>query len=446
MNSKASSMELGADAQQPAPALTPAQRKTLALSSLGTLLEFYEFTLFGFFTAIISQEFFPPHMPQWARELQTFAIFSLGYFIRPLSGTIIGHLGDKFGRKKLFMFTLFMMAMPTTLMAFLPTYAQIGVAAPILLLVLRLMQGLAVAGETAGSSVFVAEHVDGRRLGYAMGWLFCGTYLGYFLGAAVSALLANTMAAETLQSIGWRVPFLIGGIFGFVAVYLRRYLEETPVFESIRQTKAHAQAFPFGEVMRSHKPAVLYVIGLAAYLGIMITAIFFYMPTFLQTQYKLPRTEVFTATAASLAILAAMCPLWGRVADRIGFGKVLGGGAVVTAVLVVIFFRHIDGVLQAPGTLIYWYAGFAVFASAVTVLPALASMVFPPHVRFTGFALGYNVGAALFAGTTPIALTWITTTYGREAVPAYLVLAGAIGLVLGLLAPRMPRHVRLSRA
>jgi MFS family permease len=153
-----------------------------------------------------------------------------GFLLRPLSGAAIGHLGDKFGRKKMFVFTVMLMALPTTLMGLLPTYAQIGVAAPVILLLLRLLQGIAIAGEFAGASVFVTEHVPANRLATASGWLLGSSYIGFFLGAGAAALMANLLEQSTLESWGWRVPFLLGGLLGLLAVYLRRQLDETPMF------------------------------------------------------------------------------------------------------------------------------------------------------------------------------------------------------------------------
>jgi len=417
--------------------LTHGQRKNLGLAALGTLLEFYEFMLFGFFTVVIGELFFPADMPGWMKEFQTFAIFALGYLVRPLSGTVIGHLGDKFGRKKLFMFTIFMMALPTTLMGLLPTYAQIGVLAPILLLLLRLVQGLAVAGETAGSSVFVAEHVPGSRMGRAAGWLFGSTYLGYFLGAAAAAIATNLLDPDTLASVGWRVLFIIGGVFGFVAVYLRRHLDETPMFEEIRRTKDRAKAFPFAEVLKSHRGATLYVIGLAAYIGATIITLYFYLPSFLQTQYGVPRPAVFNANASALLLLALLCPVWGWISDRIGFGQVLALGAVGTTVVTIGLFQSIDTIGTEPGQLLGWYLAISVFVSTVAVIPAFAALVFPTEVRFTGFAFGYNVGAAIFAGTTPIILSWVVLSWGKTAVLYYVVAVGLLGVVLGLIALRL---------
>lgn len=179
-----------ANAGSPAPAsrMTRKDVKTLGLASLGSALEYYDFTVFVFFAAVIGQVFFPPETPEWVRQAQAFAIFAVGFLIRPFGGVVIAHFGDRYGRKKLFVFTLLLMAVPTLLIGLLPTYAMVGVWAPILLLVMRILQGLAVAGEVPGAAVFVSEHVPGSRVGFACASLFGALYLGLFLGALAGAL------------------------------------------------------------------------------------------------------------------------------------------------------------------------------------------------------------------------------------------------------------------
>ena len=311
--------------------LTREQVKNLTLASLGSLLEFYEFMVFGFLTAVIARQFFPPSMPDPVKTFQAFAIFTLGFLLRPLSGAVLGHLGDRLGRKKLFLFTVFAMAVPTILIGLLPTYAQIGVAAPVILLVLRMAQGIAIAGEFAGAAVFVSEHVPGDRVGHALGWMMGGSYLGFFAGAAMAALLSNTLDPAALDTWGWRVAFIVGGIFGLVAVYLRRALDETPLFREIMLRKGASKAFPLRDVLRDYVKPTLFVTGCGAYLGIMVLIVYFYMPTFLQVQYGFERTTVFNANAAALLMLAVMCPVWGWIADRIGAALTLGIGAAGAA-------------------------------------------------------------------------------------------------------------------
>jgi MFS family permease len=421
--------------------LSKEQRRNLALASLGSLLEFYEFMAFGFFTVVIGKLFFPPQLPDTVKTFQAFALYSLGFLLRPFAGAIIGHLGDKLGRKKLFMLTVFLMAVPTTLIGLLPTYAAIGLAAPIILLLLRILQGIALAGEFAGASVFITEHIPGSRVGLASGYVLGANYIGFFLGAGTGALMANFLSASALEAWGWRIPFLIGGAFGLLSVYLRRQLDETPLFLEIRQMKDRAAAFPFGELVRTCRPQIIFDVLLGSYLGTMIIILYFYMPSLLQTQYGFDRVTSFNANAAALLLLALICPIWGRIGDRIGYAWVLGIGAGGLMLDLYLFFHQLDGIAQAPGQLMWWSLSFSVFMSTAAVIPALCALVFPTQVRFTGFGLAYN-GGALIAAAAPTVISWIVLSFGKTAVVYYALIMGALGIILALWATRLTYYPR----
>jgi MFS family permease len=425
--------------------LTGEQRKNLALASLGSLLEFYEFMVFGFFTVVIGKLFFPPDLPDAVRTFQAFALFSLGFLLRPISGAVIGHLGDKFGRKNMFVVTVMLMALPTTCMGLLPTYAQIGVAAPVILLLLRLLQGIAIAGEFAGASVFVTEHVPADRLATASGWLLGSSYVGFFLGAGVAALMANLFEPSALESWGWRVPFLLGGLLGLVAVYLRRQLDETPMFKEVRARKDRATAFPFSEVLRRCPGRLVYVAGLGSYLGMMIIILYFYLPTFLQTQYGFDRGGVFTANSLALLALAFACPLWGYAADRIGYGWVLGIGAAGLALALFLFFRNLTGIATNPGELLWWYVGFSLLMATAATIPALSAIPFPTEVRLTGFGFGYNVGIVISA-TAPTIMAGIVLSYGKTALAYYALSVGVLGVILAVVTFWLPLTLNKEHA
>jgi len=421
--------------------LTRGQRRNLILASLGSLLEFYEFMVFGFFVVVIGKLFFPPDLPAAVKTFQAFALYSLGFVLRPLSGAIIGHLGDKLGRKKLFMLTIFMMALPTTLIGLMPTYATIGIAAPIILLILRLLQGVAIAGEFAGASVFVTEHTPGSRAAKASGFMLGASYVGFFLGAGSGALMANFMTSATMEAWGWRIPFLIGGVFGLIAVYLRRRLDETPMFLEIHKIKDRTKAFPVGEVLRNHLKPAIYDALLSSYLGMMIIILYFYMPAFLQTQYGFDRTTVFNANAAALLLLALMCPVWGRIADKIGYGWVLGIGALGLTADLLVFFHNLEFIARNSGQLLWWWLSFSVLMSTAAVIPAVSALVFPTEVRFSGFGFAYNVGI-LVSAALPTVMSWIVLSYGKNAVVYYVIAVGAVGLLLALWTSRLKFYPR----
>jgi len=417
------------------------QKRNLALASLGSMLEFYEFMVFGFFTVVIGKLFFPPDLPDAVKTFQAFALYSLGFLLRPVSGAIIGHLGDRFGRKVLFMITVLLMALPTLLIGLLPTYAQIGAMAPILLLVLRILQGIALAGEFAGASVFVTEHVPSSRVGTASGFVLGASYIGFFVGAASGALLADMLAPAALDNWGWRIPFLIGGVFGFVSLYLRRQLDETPLFLEIRQMKNRAKAFPLSHVLKNYLEPVIFDVMLGAFLGTMIIILYFYMPSLLQTQYGIDRATAFNANATALLLLALICPFWGKLADNIGYGWVLGLGCAGLTIDLLLFFQNLDGISHNSGHLIWWSMSFSVFMSTAAVIPALCALVFPTEVRFTGFGLSYNTGSVISA-VAPAAISWIVLTYGKANVVYYAMAVGILGIMLALWTARLKFYPR----
>ena len=415
------------------PALSRKQVLNLTLASLGSVLEWYEFIVFGFFTVVLARQFFPPEMPEAMRVLQTLVIFSIGSLLRPISGAIVGSLGDRFGRKKLFLVTVFGMASATLLIGLLPTYAQIGVAAPILLLLLRIVQGMAIAGEFAGAAVFVAEHVPRRRVGAAIGPMMAGTYSGYFLGSAVGALLVATLDQASLDAWGWRVAFIAGGLFGLLAVYLRRSLEETPRFKAISSGAVHPARAPLAAVLRSYWRRVLIVAGAGTYSGSMVLITYFYTPALLQSRYHVAAGVASAAIPPSLLLLAAMCVAWGRVADRIGPGLVLSIGALGMVVMTTVFYYRIDTIAQRPSQLVFWFLGFTVWLGAVVAVPIIGTSLFPTQVRFSGFGLSYNVGSVL-SNLTPAALAAIVLHFGDFSVVYYASFIAVIGVVVGLCA------------
>lgn len=189
--------------------------KTLTLAALGGALEFYDFIIFVFFAAVVGDLFFPADMPEWLRLVQTFGIFAAGYLARPLGGIVMAHFGDLVGRKKMFTLSILLMALPTLAMGLLPTYASIGIAAPLLLLLMRVLQGAAIGGEVPGARVFVAEHVPRRRIGFACGTLTAGLTVGILLGSVVATVINTTLSPQSIAGGGWRIPFLLGGMFGW---------------------------------------------------------------------------------------------------------------------------------------------------------------------------------------------------------------------------------------
>lgn len=221
------------------------------------MLEFYDFVVFVFLTAVLGRVFFPPEIPDWLKQTEVFGLFAAGYLARPFGGLVMAHFGDLTGRKRVFMIAVLLMAVPTFLIGLMPGYAQIGYAAPCLLLVCRVLQGAAIGGEIPGAWVFVAEHAPRSRIGLACGLLTAGLTAGILLGSLVNTAINLVFSPEAILKYAWRLPFLLGGILGLIGMLLRRKLAETPVFKAMRQEAQLADNLPVGRVVRGYARAVL---------------------------------------------------------------------------------------------------------------------------------------------------------------------------------------------
>lgn len=402
--------------------------KTLSLAALGGALEFYDFIIFVFFAAVVGALFFPADIPEWLRQVQTFGIFAAGYLARPLGGIIMAHFGDLVGRKKMFTLSILLMAVPTLAIGLLPTYASIGIAAPLLLLLMRLLQGAAIGGEVPGAWVFVAEHVPARRIGIACGTLTAGLTVGILLGSVVATVVNRTMTPETLHEYGWRIPFLLGGAFGLVAMYLRRWLQETPIFLEMQQRKALAQELPVKAVVVKHKKAVAISMLLTWLLSACIVVVILMSPVWLQKQYGLAPALTLQANSVATIMLCIGCLLAGLAADRFGASRTFIVGSILLACTSGLFY-HLAGTHPEHLSLLYGLAGLGV--GVVGAVPYVMVRAFPAEVRFTGISFSYNVSYAIFGGLTPIAVTLLMGI--SPLAPAWYVLALAlVGLGLGI--------------
>ena len=403
--------------------------RTLGLSALGGALEFYDFVVFVFFAIPLSHLFFPKDTASWLAQLQVYGIFAAGYLARPLGGIVMAHYGDKLGRKKMFTLSVFLMAVPTLGIGLLPVYAQIGMLAPLLLLLLRVVQGVAVGGEVPGAWVFVAEHVPTQRIGFACASLTSGLTVGILIGSLVAAVINRELTSAAVLDYGWRLPFLVGGVFGFFAVWLRRWLSETPVFEAMHARKELASGLPLKLVFERHLPSVLLSMLVTWMLTAAIVVMILMTPTLVQSVFHIEPARAFLGNNVASFALALGCLFYGWLADRIGHARALLLGAI--GLLVCSYALYLD--LQAGAEhfiALYALAGFAV--GVVGVVPALMVVAFPPAVRFSGLSFSYNIAYALFGGLTPPLIGMLVKRYGVLAPAHYVAFTAVIGMAVAL--------------
>ena len=402
--------------------------KTLALSALGGALEFYDFIIFVFFVTVLGHLFFPPGIPEWVQQVQAFGIFAAGYLARPLGGLLLAHFGDKLGRKRMFTLSILIMALSTLGIAALPTYATIGIAAPILLLLMRVLQGAAIGGEVPGAWTFVSEHVPAGHIGLACGILTCGLTTGILLGSLIATAVNFAFTPEAILDFAWRVPFLIGGVFGLVAVYLRHWLEETPVFKEMQARKQLAAELPIKAVLRDHKPAVIVSMLLTWVLSGAIVVAILMTPTLVQTLYKVSPRDALLANSIATLFLSFGCVLAGTIIDRVGAGRFFTIGSLFLGVATYYFYVS---VAADPSKLfaLSALAGFSV--GVIGAVPYVLVKAFPAQVRFTGVSFAYNIAYAIFGGLTPLLVT-LALKSDPMAHAHYLAFLSLIGAGTGL--------------
>ena len=415
--------------------LTRHDFRTLALAALGGALEFYDFVIYVFLAPVIGRLFFPADMPDWLRLLQTFGIFSAGYLARPLGGIVIAHFGDLLGRKRMFALSIFLMAAPTLAIGLLPTYAAIGIAAPLLLLLMRIVQGVAIGGEVPAAWVFVAEHVPEQRFGFGIGTLTAGLTIGILMGSLMAGAINTIYGAADVAAFAWRIPFVAGGLFGFVSVYLRRFLEETPVFQEMKARRTLAREVPIKTVLRDYRGETLLARALTWVLTAAIVVVILLTPAYLQQVFHVPPRYALQANTGATFTFACGCLVFGWASDRFGTRAVMVAGFAGLLGSTYLFYSSMP---DSPAVINRTYALAGFFVGSLTTVPIVVVRLFPAPVRLSGLSFSYNVSYAVFGGLTPVFLAlWLRTD---PMAPAYYV--GGLAL-LGIALAFAPNFAKL---
>lgn len=407
-----------------------AAKKTVFATGIGNAMEWFDFGLYSYLAVILGQNFFSSVENDQLKTIFTFATFAIAFLLRPVGGIIFGMIGDKYGRKVVLTTTIIMMAFSTLLIGLLPTYDQIGVWAPILLLLGRVLQGFSTGGEYAGAMVYVAESTPDKKRNTLGSGLEIGTLSGYIAASVLSGLLFYFLSDDQMASWGWRIPFILGlflGIFGF---YLRRKLEESPVYENEIATKTKRDNVGFLTIVRYYYKDILVCFVAVAFFNCTNYMVTSYMPSYLQEIVKLDSTTVSLLITLVMAVMIPLALMFGRIADKIGEKKVFLIGLIGTAVFSVISFSLFQSsslVLICVGIFIL---GFFLSTYEATMPGSLPTM-FYTHIRYRTLAVTFNVSVSLFGGTTPLIASSLVAKTGDPLSPAYYLAAiSVIGIIV----------------
>jgi MFS family permease len=416
----------------------PGLGRVIVASSVGTVIEFYDFFIFASLASTIAAHFFPPDRPTFA-FMSTLATYGIGLAVRPFGSLAFGRLGDTVGRKTTFLITLLMMGTATAAIGMLPGYARIGAAAPILLISLRVIQGLALGGEYAGAATYVAEHAPETRRGYYTSFIQLTPTIGLFASSAIVLAIRGALGAPAFSDWGWRVPFLISLVFVGISYYIRVRLEESPVFVALREQGKLSRA-PIRESYATKDRWRLFAIilfGVTAGQAVLATTTQVYVLFFLQRVLQVPSEDSYRIVAGALLLVMPLFPLLGALSDRIGRKRMMIAGNVLAVLLLYPIYSAIaanaDPVRPVVLTLLV-FAQMVPFVILYAPLAAFLVEAFPPNVRYTSISLPYNLGNGWFGGFLPlIATSLVAWTGNRLAWLAYPLGIALVTAIVGWL-------------
>ncbi len=420
--------------------------RQVAAAVIGNALEWYDFIVYGFLSSLIARLFFPSG-DEYTSLLMALATFGVGFFMRPVGGVLLGLYADRRGRKAAMQLIILLMTLSIAMIAFAPTYAAIGVGAPLLIVIARMLQGFATGGEYASATAFLVESAPPHRRGLYGSWQLFGQCLAVFAGAGMGALVTHCLDAESLESWGWRVPFLFGLLIGPVGLWIRRYMGETEAFlEAIREPGERQGLLG---VLREYRRSVLVSMGLTVIGTVSFYVVLVNMPTFAHKNLGLPLDQVLMVQMFAVALMTVVIPLSGLLSDRLGRRPVLMGFTLAFFVMVYPLYvwvaaaPSIERLLVMQVMLCIAIGGF--FGPAPT---ALAEQ-FPIEVRSTGVSVAYNVAVMLFGGFAPLIVTWLSKVLETPVAPAFYVLFACVLTLLGTYcmheAPRAAAPARFTK-
>jgi len=398
--------------------LTFQNRRSIIAALIGNMIEYYDVMLYGFFAPLLAKIFFP-EIDSNTAILASLGVFAAGFITRPLGAIIFGHIGDRLGRKKSLLIAILLVTIPTLVIGLLPSYAVIGIMAPVILIICRLLQGLCVGGEWSGAAVFIMEHTTHKRRGFVSG-LMCSTgYIGALIGTSVSALFTIAIFPEW----AWRLPFIVGAVWGFLGYLARKKVDETPAFENI-QSERKIQKLPFYTVIMQHRKNFFCVIGIG-FLGVLpfyLTSV--YMNVLLSTKVGLGISSTMLINVYVMALWVLLIPIAGYLSDFVGLRRLMLYTSSALAIVALPLFYILQNDLSVQNILSILGAAY------ISTIPLLTTEMFPAQARYSGVAVGLTIGQAM-GGSAPLLSSFLVNWTGDEKAPAYLLITSA---VLGFIA------------
>ena len=412
------------------PSTSPSLRKAVVAAAIGNFITWFEYASYGFLAMTLGRVFFPVSTPT-AALLATFGAFGISFLMAPLGALFFGRLGDRIGRKQILATVILLMSGSTFAIGLLPSYESIGIAAPILLILLRMLQGFASGGEPGGAATFLVESAPPGRKARVVSFWHCSSFMANAAASAFILGLTATISEGALQDWGWRIPFLISGVLGVVAFYIRSQLEDTQAFQTLQETEGVSEA-PIIEAIRDHWKQILQTAGCIALQGAAFYFIFVYIETYLKVQLGLSYLQASASNVTCLLMASISIFMFARLSDRVGRKPVLLLGALLcTLAIYPVFLVFSTGVFSL---ILIGHALLGVCLAAFMSAsgPALVE-IFPTRVRYAGFSIGFNLSVAIFGGSAAYVATYLIDLTGSPLSPALLVLCTGLIATLSVL-------------
>jgi MHS family proline/betaine transporter-like MFS transporter len=418
-------------------------RRAVAAAAVVNALEWYDFTVYAFFAVYLAQNFFPKSSPS-TQLIQAFLAFGLGFVVRPLGAVFLGAYGDRIGRKAALVMTIVIMAVGTLLIVVCPPYSVIGLGAPVLIVIARMLQGFSAGGEVGGATAFLVEHAPPEKKGVYAAWLQASMGICNILGALVATILTLLISHVHMTAWGWRIPFILGLTIAPLGLWLLQSLEETPQFQAEqarRKLENKPQKTPLLKIVQEYPRQLVIGFGLSILWAVSTYTLIIFLPTFVQRSMHFQSSDAFLAALIGNCFMVVGCLLSGRFSDRFGRWRTMAVGALGLLIGVYPLFDWLSVSHTLPTLIAVQIIFCLLVAVFVGVAPSALSDIFPVEIRSTGMALSYNIAVTIFGGFAPAILTWLTERTGGNFAPAWYVMIATLIALLAIAA-----HSRSSKS